>query len=67
MIFTPLGYVAGFAVAMTFTWEAYRVAPDGEWYYFDQSWVAWTVTYLIFIAIGIIWDFIKKKRRRVHV
>ncbi|MCL1863413.1 MAG: hypothetical protein FWF78_07600 [Defluviitaleaceae bacterium] len=63
MIFIPLGYVAGFAVGMVLPWEVFRLAPDGEWYYFDQSWVAWTVTYLIFMAVGLIFDFIKAKRR----
>ncbi|MCL2199715.1 MAG: hypothetical protein FWB80_12410 [Defluviitaleaceae bacterium] len=63
MIFTPLGYVIGFAVGMAFTWEVYRLAPDGEWHFFDQSWVAWTIVYLIFIGAGLVFDFVKRKRR----
>lgn len=63
LIFTALGYVLSFAVSKIFTWEDYRLAPDGEFHIFDISWVVWAVAFLMFIGLGLIFDFVKRKRR----
>ena len=62
MFGTVSGYIVGFALGMIFqtnTFHPYR-GPDGG--YTNNAWVIWTLVYLAFIVLSIVWEVIAKKR-----
>jgi len=68
MLCTVGGYIIGFALGMAFNWDTYH--PErGPGVYTNNNWSIWTVSFLLFIAIGIIWEIVcrrKKKAKNKH-
>jgi len=59
MISTVVGYVVGFACGELFNWDTYH--PErGPGVHSNNGWLIWTLVYLGFIAIGIVWQLVCK-------
>ena len=53
MIATVVGYVVGFAFGMLFNWDTFD--PNSRTYR-NNNWQIWTLVFLTFIVIGIVWE-----------
>ncbi|MCL2410448.1 MAG: hypothetical protein FWC97_02280 [Treponema sp.] len=53
MICTVIGYVFGFVFALILNTDTFDPNPG---IYVNNAWVIWTISYLIFIIAGIIWE-----------
>lgn len=58
------GYVIGFVLGMSLNWDTFHPdrGPDGL--YTNNAWELWTVSYLIIIAAGIVWEIIARKKKK---
>jgi transcriptional regulator with XRE-family HTH domain len=64
MIGTVAGYVIGFVCGMLFNWDTYH--PErGPGVYTNNNWLIWLAAFLLFIAIGVIWEIISRHRKTV--
>jgi len=63
MICTVGGYIIGFALVMAFNWDTYHPerAPG---VYTNNNWYIWTVSFLFFIAAGIIWEIVCRRMKK---
>ena len=63
MLCTPAGYIIGFALGMAFNWDTYH--PErGPGVYTNNNWSIWMFSLWAFIAAGIVWDMVCKRKRR---
>ena len=63
MACTVVGYMNGFAFGMLFHWDSYH--PErGPGVYTNNNWLLWTLFFLLFIAIGVIWEILDKHKRK---
>jgi len=63
MVCTVLGYVIGFVLGMRFNWDTYH--PErGPGVYTNNNWFIWTLSFLLFIGVGIVWETVQLKRRK---
>ena len=60
MIFTPAGYMAGFAFGMLFNEDSFD--PGGG--RINNAWIIWTASFLILIAVGVALEIITKKKKQ---
>ena len=60
MIFTPVGYIIGFAFGMLFNADSFD--PGGG--RVNNAWIVWTALFLVLIAIGVVWELITKKTKK---
>ena len=60
MIFTSVGYIIGFAFGILFNADSFD-AGGGR---LNNAWIIWTVSFLILIVIGVVWEIIAKMRIR---
>ena len=64
MIGTVTGYLIGFAIGMIFGHTYYMYVGNELWIPRHNAWSIWTGVYLIFIALGIVCEFLAKRRRK---
>ena len=62
MIGTVVGYGGGFALAVLFNTNTFDLNPS---IYVNNAWIIWTVLYIIFIVLGIIWEIVSKYRKKM--
>ena len=63
MLCTAAGYLAGFALGMTFNWDTFH--PErGPGVYTNNNWSIWMFSLLFFIAGGVVWDIVCKRKKR---
>jgi len=63
MVCTVLGYLIGFALGMGLHWDTYH--PErGPGVYTNNNWLIWTLVFLLFIGVGIVWEIVRCKRSR---
>jgi len=63
MLCTVGGYIIGFALGMAFNWDTYH--PErGPGVYTNNNWSIWTVSFLLFIAAGIIWEIVCRRMKK---
>jgi len=63
MLCTVGGYVIGFALGMLFHWDSYH--PErGPGVYTNNNWSIWTISFLCFILLGIVWEMVDRRRLR---
>lgn len=60
MVCTTVGYIGGFATGMLF--GADGADPGGG--RTNNAWMIWTVSLLIAILVGIVWELFNKRRKR---
>ena len=62
MICTGTGYITGFVLGMAFNWDTYH--PErGPGVYTNNNWSIWMFSYLFFIAAGIVWEIVRKRKK----
>jgi transcriptional regulator with XRE-family HTH domain len=61
MIGTVAGYIVGFACGMLFNWDTF---DPNRGAYTNNNWVIWTLVFLLFVSIGIVWDVISRHKNR---
>jgi hypothetical protein len=61
MACVPVGYITGFTAGMLFNTDFYN-EENGVIY--SNSWVIWTVTYLIIVVIGILLELVILYKKR---
>jgi hypothetical protein len=54
------GYSVGFIFAMLFSNE--KIDPSGG--ILDNAWIIWTVIFLVFVAIGVIWEMTSRHMKK---
>ena len=63
MALTAGGYIIGFVLGMAFNWDTYH--PErGPGVYTNNNWYIWTLSFLFFIAAGIVWEIICRRKKR---
>jgi hypothetical protein len=56
MIFIPVGYIVSFLIA----WLCSTNGTDLYGAQTNNGWILWTITFLVFILVGIVWEFAGK-------
>jgi len=63
MLCTVAGYLLGFALGMVFNWDTYH--PErGIGVYTNNNWLIWTLGFLLFIGVGLIWEILRSRWRK---
>jgi len=60
MICTVVGYACGFVFAVLFNTDTF---DSNSGIYVNNDWIIWTASYLIFIAVGIVWEILNRYKR----
>ena len=60
LVLTPIGYIGGFAIGMLFGVDG--TDPGGG--RTNNSWIIWTVCFLIAVLAGFVWELLNKYMKK---
>lgn len=60
MIFTVVGYIGGFALGMIFAVDGIDQGGGAT----NSAWKIWTVSFIVAILIGVIWELVSKHLKK---
>ncbi len=59
MLLTPLGYILGFITGALFNVDNF----DEHGSRLNNFWIWWTIVFLIFIVVGLVWEIIYREQK----